>query len=291
MMMKVILLTGATGFVGSHVARNLVRRGYEVHAVIRKSSNRERIADLGGQVHVWEGEMDHVPIDPDAAIHLAWITTPETYCTAEENRECLEASLRLLRKLPCRVVFAGTCFEFDTLGAGWKKLKEDSPTKPKNLYSKCKDDLRKAVVSRANSAWVRFFYLYGPWEHPRRRIPAAIRDLQDKNVVCGGLERRDYLHVADAARAVVDVTLSGLTGTVNIGSGESASMAEIVTKLGVMAGHPELSRVNDQPLAEDIPVSIVADNSKLRSTGWSLNYTLADGLAETVDWWRQRRME
>jgi nucleoside-diphosphate-sugar epimerase len=285
----IVLITGATGFIGSQVARDLVSRGHEVHAVIRKSSDRARIVDLEGRIRIWEGEMDHVPITPDVAIHLAWITTPGEYSEAGENRECLLASLRLLDKLKCRVVFAGTCFEFDTsLNAG--PLREDSPTKPFTRYAICKDVLRQAVVTRPDSAWVRFFYLYGPGEHPVRRIPMVIRSvLRGEQVrLTSGAERRDYLHVEDAARAVSNVALSRLEGTVNIGSGQAPSTAEVMTKIGEVAGRPDLIRLGVLPEPPSEPPLIMADNSRLRATGWTQEYDLARGLGGTVDWWRLR---
>lgn len=285
----IVLLTGATGFIGSHVARDLVSRGHQVHVVIRKSSDRARIGDLEGRLWIWDGEMDHVPVTPDVAIHLAWITTPGKYSTADENDDCLRGSLRLLEKLPCRTVVAGTCFEFDTsLNSG--PLREDSPTKPFTRYSVCKDTLRKAVVARPNSAWVRFFYLYGPDEHPERRIPAVIRSVLRGEPVnlAGGAERRDYLHVEDAARAVSDVAFSTIEGTVNVGSGKAPSTAEVLTKIGEIAGRPDLIRLGvlSEPPSE-APL-IVADTSRLQSIGWTPKLDLAQGLKRTVDWWRPR---
>src|SRR3989442_300068 len=108
-----ILLTGATGFIGSHVARQLVHRGHDVHATLRPTSDRRRIRDVESKLRIWDGGMDGVPVEADVAIHLAWYAVPGKYLTAPENRDCLDASRRLLAKLRGRVVFAGTCFEHD----------------------------------------------------------------------------------------------------------------------------------------------------------------------------------
>ena len=163
-----VLLTGVTGWIGSHVARELLRRGHEVHATIRPTSDRRRIRDIEPRLRVHEGPMDAVPIEPDLAVHLAWTVVPGQYVSAPENRECLEASLRLLSRLRGRVVGAGTCFEYDTrIGT----LREDSPVRPTSLYAECKDALRREVEKRPDSAWVRFFYQHGPWEDERRLLP------------------------------------------------------------------------------------------------------------------------
>jgi UDP-glucuronate decarboxylase len=281
-----VLLTGVTGFIGSHVARELLRRGHDVHATVREGSDRRRIADLD-RLRLHPGGIDTVPIRPDLAISLAWIATPGKYLTSPENRDCLDATRRLLAALECRTLVAGTCFEFDTsLG----RLREDSPTKPTTLYAQCKDELRREVERRPDSAWVRFFYQYGPWEDERRLVPSVIRALlcgEDAKVSPGG-QGRDFLHVEDVASAVADVAESRLTGCVNIGSGEAPAVKDLVSTIGALLGRPELLRWGAVPYYEGEPMLIVADNGKLRSTGWKPRWTLAEGLRHTVEWWRAR---
>lgn len=281
-----VLLTGATGFIGSHVARELLRRGHEVHATVRAGSDRRRIADLGA-LKVHEGGIDHVPVEPDVAVSLAWIATPGKYLEAPENTDCLEATRRLLAKVRGRAVVAGTCFEFDTqLG----RLREDSPTKPTTLYARCKDALRREVEARPDSAWVRLFYQYGPWEDERRLVPAVVRKLLrgEEAKVNGGEPRRDFLHVEDVASAVCAVAESRLTGCVNVGSGEAPTLKELLSTIGELTGRPDLLRFGAVPYYEGEPMLIVAENAKLRSTGWRPAVPLRAGLSRTVDWWRTR---
>jgi nucleoside-diphosphate-sugar epimerase len=280
-----ILVTGATGFIGSHVARELLKRGHEVLATLRPTSDRKRIRDFESRIRIWDGDMDHVPAEPDVAIHLAWYAVPGKYLSAPENRDCLEASRRLLGKLRGRAVFAGTCFEHDLqLGV----LREDSPTKPGTLYAECKDALRREVEARPDSAWVRFFYQYGPWEDERRLMPAVmlgqLRGQPSK--VSTGEQRYDYLHVEDVASAVCAVAESRLTGCVNIGSGAAPSVKEIVTEITALGGRPDLIQWGAYPAKPGEPKLIQCDNAKLRSTGWTPRWSLASGLKHTFDWWR-----
>jgi nucleoside-diphosphate-sugar epimerase len=281
-----ILLTGVTGFIGSHVAREFLRRGHEVHATVRARSDRRRIRDLEPRLTLWEGEMDRVPLAPELTVHLAWVATPGKYLTAPENRDCLEASRRLMLGLPGRLLCAGTCFEYDTrLG----KLREDSPTLPTTLYAECKDALRRDVESRPNSAWLRFFYQYGPWEDDRRLVPAVIRALLrgEPARVSPGEQRRSFLHIEDVASAVVAVAESTLTGVVNVGSADAPSQRDMVETIARWAGRPELVQWGAIPYYQGEPMLIQADNAKLRSTGWTPRYDLDAGLRQTVEWWRR----
>jgi nucleoside-diphosphate-sugar epimerase len=282
-----VLLTGSTGFIGSHVARELLRRGHEVHASVRPGSDRRRLAEIASRLRFHEGPMDAVPVEADVVVHMAWYAVPGKYLTAPENTVCLEESRRLLSKVKGRAVFAGTCFEHDLqLGV----LGEDSPTKPATLYAECKDALRRDVAARPDSAWVRFFYQYGPWED-ERRLMAAVMTAQlrgQPSKVATGEQRYDYLHVEDVASAVCAVAESRLEGCVNIGSGAAPSVREIVTKITELGGHPELIQWGAYPAKPGEPKLIQCDNAKLRSTGWSPSYDLDRGLRHTFDWWRHR---
>jgi nucleoside-diphosphate-sugar epimerase len=279
-----VLLTGTTGFIGSAVARELLRLGHEVHATLRPSSDRRRIAGLAGLI-LHEAPMDAVPVEPDLAIHLAWYTVPGKYLSAPENRECLEASRRLLAKLDCRVVAAGTCFEYD-MKVGLRT--EESPLGLISLYTECKDALRRELASRPDAAWVRIFYQYGPREDERRQVPKLILALLRGEPVdlppCRA--RRDYLHVEDVASAVCATAFSRLQGAVNVGSGEAPELAELMSIVGRAAGRPELVRLGALPAPADEPPLIQADVRKLRTTGWSPRWSLEAGLRQTVEWWR-----
>lgn len=280
-----ILLTGATGWIGSHVAKQLVLRGHEVHCTVRMTSDLHRLEGILRHLRIHEGPMDLVPIEPDVAIHLAWYAVPGKYLDAPENNECLDESRRLLTRLSSRVVFAGTCFEYNThIG----RLSEESATSPLTLYSICKDSLRQLVEKRPNSAWLRFFYQYGPREDPRRQIPGVIRSLLkgEEIKLSPGEQRKDFLHVEDVASAVVAVAESNLQGSVNVGSGWAVTQRMMLSILGDYAKRLDLLKFGELPYYFNEPMLIEADNAKLRSTGWAPFWSLEGGLQETFEWWR-----
>ena len=142
-----VLLTGATGFIGSHLARLLVREGHEICSLIREGSDLWRISDIVPMLRQVRGDLLRPDqwdvtieqLQPEACIHCAWYAVPGKYLHAEENLSLLNASIDLSLRLAnagCkRFVGMGTCFEYDT-SLGY--LAETTATKPRSLYAASK---------------------------------------------------------------------------------------------------------------------------------------------------------
>lgn len=280
-----ILLTGATGWIGSHVARQLVDRGHEVHCTVRMTSDLGRLEGILSRIRIHEAPLDFAPIEAEVLVHLAWYTDPDKYLQAPENEECYLASKRLIGQVGCRVVAAGTCFEYDTqLG----RLSESSPLKPLTVYSRCKNALREHLESRPNSVWLRVFYQYGPYEHPHRQIPSVIRKLLEGREIplSPGGQQKDFLHVEDVASAVVAIAESKLEGPLNIGSGSATSQRLMLSILGHCSNRPGLLKFGELPYHQNEPMLIEADNTRLKSTGWTPKWSIQAGLEQTFNWWK-----
>ena len=297
-----VLLTGATGFIGSHIARALAGEGHEIHALVHPNDDAWRIRDILPSLVTVRGDLlDSAFTVPsgsfDCCIHLAWYVEPGKYLESPQNRQWVEASVRFAHAMQdagCRrFVAAGTCFEYTTSD---EPLHESSPTVPRTLYATCKLQLFHELQKLGEKTgmeivWPRFFYQYGPFEDPRRFVPIAINTLLrgEPFTVPPNEQVRDYLHVADVASAVCAVAHSNLTGAVNIGSGEPVAVRQIATQIAEIIGRPELIKVGTQPYAPEDSPRIVADNRRLREqTDWKHRITLNEGLRQTIDWWKNR---
>lgn len=298
--MKRLLLTGATGFIGQHCLPLLLAQNYEVHAV---SSSRR--VDAASDVEWHAGDLldtgrisDLVrSVRPTHLLHLAWMTTPGQYWTSLENIRWVQASLELLRQFAAhgghRAVMAGTCAEYDWRDGYCSEL--TTPLKPETLYGTSKHALQLLTDSFAgqagiSAAWGRIFFLYGPQEHPERLVSYVIRSILHRELVrCShGEQVRDFLYVRDVAAAFVALLESDVRGAVNIASGEPLALKELIYRIADHLHGRELVNLGAIPAAADEPPQLLAAIERLRDeVRWSPQYSLDEGLAETIAWWKE----
>ena len=299
-----VLLTGAAGFIGSHVARLLVAENHDVIAVVRPGADRWRLADIESRLDIIEADLTELGAikgrlrarRPEICIHLAWKGWSGK-AEADANLTSLGISLELLRTMPdleCpRFVGAGTCFEYP-LTSG--RLAETMPLAPHDLYGACKKSLFEvaqhfSVLTGVSVVTPRIFYSYGPYEDARRLVPSITQSLLRGEAanVTPGEQVRDYLHVEDIAAAIWTVAASNATGAVNVGSGEAVTIAAIARRLGQIIGRPELVRIGQLQYRESEPMHILSDATRLRhELGFEPRYDLDRGLHQTIEWWRKQ---
>ena len=298
-----VLVTGAAGFVGSRVVRQLLASNFEVAALLRPGSPRPRLQGLEKDIRILEADMaDTAAVAallaqsrPEACIHTAWYAEPGKYLPSPQNLDSLRSSLSLLEELAragCRhMVGVGTCFEYEM---GSQPLREDAPNRPFTLYAAAKLAFMLVAGQRApqlgmGMAWARLFYVYGPYEDGRRLMPLAINALSAGNEfkTASGEMVRDYLHIDDVAAALCALSSQRLEGAFNVCSGEAVTIATLMQTLSELLGHPELVQLGAYAPREWDPMYVCGDNTRLRTeAGWSPRYTLREGLAQTIEWWK-----
>ena len=290
--MKRVIVTGGSGFIGRATIAPLLAAGYEVHLLGRSTASIE-----GTQGHA----IDLLAADPAALIaaigpshllHLAWFAEPGKFWNAPENLDWVAASLRLVRGFAAaggkRITVAGSCAEYDWAHACLDEAA--TPLNPATLYGTAKTGLFRTLVAAApvlgvSLAWGRIFFPYGPGERSGRLLPdviAAVRAGRRVATSDGG-QLRDYIHVDDAAAALVALLDSDVTGAVNIASGTMRPVRDIIGMAAALAGDATLIDWGARPRQPGEPEAMEAATGRLvGEVGFASRWTLEAGLADMV---------
>ncbi len=280
--MKKILVTGATGFVGNYVVKELLANNYKV---IATSSNESKARAVS-----WFPLVKYVPLNlrdfknsvnyyryfdnPDALIHLAWQGLPNYKASfhIEENLPVHYSFLNnLIKNGLSDITITGTCLEY---GMHEGCLSEDMETTPANAYAIAKDSLRKKLEQLQSEItfklkWIRLFYMYGAGQSPNSLLSQLDKALANKEAVfnmSGGEQQRDYLPIEAVAENIVKVALqNNVTGVINCSSGKPVTIKAFVDKyLEQKQQHIKLN-LGYYPYTDYEPMHFWGDNKKLKT--------------------------
>lgn len=297
--MKKVLITGATGFIGRHCLPLLLERGYEVHATSSKKPVNNSADITWHQVNLLD--LGKIPVlmsevQPSHLLHFAWYTVPEKYWTSVENLHWVQASISLLTEFVRhggqRVVMAGSCAEYDWQHGYCSEV--TTPLAPTALYGICKHSLQLMMSAFSkqtglSSAWGRVFFLFGPHEHRDRLVAYVIRYLlRGEPALCShGRQIRDFLYVQDVANAFVRLLESGVSGPVNIASGQKVALRELIYNIAAKLKREDLVQLGAVSMSQEEPPLVVADVRRLHDeVGCTPKYDLDHGLDQTIEWWK-----
>jgi len=295
-----VLVTGATGLIGRHVVNALIERGAEVHATTRSLAHDTTNGEVRWHKTNLLDHRERVQLldsaEPQTIVHCAWVTDHGAYWTSPENLDWTAATLSLAREAhergATRVVGVGTCAEY-AWGSS-EPLSESTPLQPTTLYGVAKDAARRvleafATTSNLSWAWARVAMLYGAGEYQDRFVASLARALVQGELakMSSGKAVRDFLDARDVGAAIAAVATSGLTGAVNIGSGQPTTLLQVGQTLARVAGRPDLLRTGALPDRPNEPSHLVMDVTRLtRETNFRPGITLEQGLSDALDYWR-----
>jgi nucleoside-diphosphate-sugar epimerase len=283
-----VLVTGANGFIGSHVVDALKARGATVSTLVRPVDYHDR--------HAAEGVLRDET--PSVLVHCAWRLAPESsYLGDPANSAEVTASLQLFRLAAAtscqRVIGIGTCLEYEESS---RPVAEDAPLRPRTVYGASKAALFLAANAWAGNAgvsfsWPRLYYPFGPREAPHRLVPTVVNRLLhgERAATTSGEQRRSFLFAADAGAAIAEIALSDVRGAVNVGADGVIAVRDLVNRIAELLGRQELLDIGAIPARADDPETLWPDVGKLSSVvGWRPSRDLDTGLEETIAWWRAR---
>ncbi|HAE84970.1 MAG TPA: NAD-dependent dehydratase [Anaerolineaceae bacterium] len=311
---KLVLVTGAAGFIGSRLTETLVQQGAQVRAFVRYTSRGELgllkflPSAILSEIELVFGDLRDAEAIEQAAkradliYHLgALISIPYSYLhPVEVVQTNILGTLNILqtcRKFDCRLIHTSSSEVYGT--ALQVPINESHPLQGQSPYSASKIGADKLVESYYRSFGVRAvtirpFNTYGPGQSARAVIPTIITQaLTKQTVYLGNLDAlRDFTYVDDTVDAFIKAgQTDGIDGeTFNLGSGSEISIRDLAALIFDLIGTTPEVEVHDErirPALSEVQ-RLLADNSKARQVlAWSPQVDLREGLIRTIQWIRE----
>lgn len=310
---KSVLITGSSGFIGSHLTEELVKKGCKVKAFVKYNFQNDwgwlEYSDLKDEIEIYTGDIrDYDAVydaakDVDVIFHLAaLIGIPYSYISplayiktnVEGTYNVLQASRQHNVE---RVVVTSTSETYGT--AQYVPIDEKHPLVGQSPYSASKIGADQMAISYHRSfempvTIARPFNTYGPRQSARAIIPTIITQILSgkQTVKLGNLSpTRDFNYVLDTVNGFMALAKSEKTiGEVtNIGSNYEISMKDTVDLIVELTGE-DVEIITDEKRVRPDKSEVNrlwCDNKKIKTlTDWTPQYTLEAGLTETIDWFR-----
>lgn len=310
-MNKKVLVTGADGFIGSHLTELLIEQGYQVKCLAQYNSFNswgwlEDISNLN-EVEIITGDIrdphfcKHITKGMDIIFHLAaLIAIPYSYVAPDSYVDTnIKGTLNIcqaaLENQVERVIHTSTSEVYGT--AQYVPIDEKHPLQPQSPYSASKIGADAMAMSFHNAMELpltiaRPFNTYGPRQSARAVIPTIISQIAAgaRQIQLGDLSpTRDFNYVADTCRGFLELARCerALGEIVNIGSNFEVSIGDTVKLIAqLMDTEIEISTDSQRIRPEKSEVCrLWCDNTKIKSlTGFVPEYTLTEGLKKTIAW-------
>jgi len=299
-----VLVTGVSGFIGSHLARRLVKEGAEVSGLIRKSSDLWRIQDLKNQITLHYVDLRNFEavreviqdIKPQKVFHLAaYVDVTRSLKVVDEMVEVnIKGTLNLLRALTetgydC-FINTGTCEEYGDNPVPFRENQTPNPVSPYSA-SKVATTMFCQMLHKTMGLPIitlRPFLTYGPGQTSNMFIPSLINTLAKGEAfeMTGGEQTREFNYIDDIVDGFIKASISpqAIGEIINIGNGleyRIKDVVEIVLRLMNSQIKPKIGASDYRP---GETWHFYCDNTKAKEIlGWRPKVSLEDGLKMTIN--------
>lgn len=299
-----VFITGASGFIGSYLLRDLINAGHEILALKRPTTNLYRVADCQAKVKWIEDSLpcDHelIGFKPEVIFHLAWkgvsAVDRTDWSMQESNIQILQRMLDVAARCGTKkFIGVGSQAEY---GIFDRKVNEDFPANPNSAYGAIKYACLTILktyceLHHIDWYWFRVFPCYGPTEDDNWLIPSLIKSIytSDHMDLTPGEQKLAYLYVGEVARAISSAISDNdvNTGVYNISSDNPVHLKELVTYIRDKVNPSFKLNFGTLPYRQGQCMYMEGDTTKLRRYLYTPDTsTFTEKLIETIDYYIKR---
>lgn len=297
--MKMIIITGATSFIGRKLIDKLILGDFKIYAIVRDNSDKISIIPKSSKItiirldmHEYEN-LDKFISECDCFIHLAWNGTRGNDRMNEKlqkrNYNYSAAAIKSVIKLGCKkIITAGSQAEY---GIHDGIISEDTECHPETEYGKYKlkfymDSRNICDDNDVQLIEPRFFSLYGPDDNPKTMINTIITKMLNNQdcPLTKCIQMWDFLHIDDAVEALIKMIMGDCRGGIyNFGSGIAKPLRDFVDEMYYITQSRSKLLYGAIPYPVTGMVSIIPDVARIkRELNWTPKISFTDGIKEIV---------
>lgn len=303
-----VVVTGASSFIGSAAAKELIKQGHKVYAIVRPDSkNIYRLEGMPESLHIIPVELggidklkEKIEEPCQIFIHLGWdgagSDNRADRAIQQKNVEYSMKALQTAESLGCRrFIFSGSQAEYGICNT---EMTEELNCNPVSEYGKAKVDFYNQAVkwceihTSVEYVHVRIFSIYGPQDHPWSLVSSCLKTFENNEIISLGecTQQWNFLHVKDLVDAIITLaswpaalTAEGCVYNIAGSSCETRPLREYVEIMHELCGNRGSFVYGKRALNAEGPSNLIPCIKKITEvTGWSPKITFREGITEML---------